>query len=208
MSSKIVQSKLIWATVVLAAALWFITFYLTWSNFWIKISFSAAILAILSIGIQKLPPEQLRLGRREIIQGLFSAAILYMIFWLGKWASTSIFPFASGQISAIYGKGDKFPLLVVFFILLLITGPCEEIFWRGFLQRNLMVRYGKPGGWFIATAIYTGVHIWSFNFMLIGAAAVAGAFWGLLYWRWNNLTPVIISHAIWSAFVFAVVPIP
>jgi len=208
MNWEIDQSKFVWATVVLATVLWFVTFYLTWSNFWIKISFSAAILAILSLQIQPLPSDQLRFGWRAIIQGLFSAAVLYVIFWFGKWVSTLIFPFASHQIGAIYGKGEGFPLLVIFFMLLLVTGPSEEIFWRGFLQRNLMVRYGKLRGWFIATAIYTGVHIWSFNFMLIGAAALAGAFWGLLYLRWKNLTPVIISHAIWSAFIFAVVPVP
>jgi hypothetical protein len=208
MNWEIDQSKLVWATVVLATVLWFVTFYLTWSNFWIKISFSAAILAILSLQMQPLPSDQLCFGWKAIIQGLSSAAVLYVIFWFGKWVSTLIFPFASNQIGAIYGKGEGFPLLVIFFMLLLVTGPSEEIFWRGFLQRNLMVRYGKLRGWFIATAIYAGVHIWSFNFMLIGAAAVAGAFWGLLYLRWKNLTPVIISHAIWSAFIFAVVPVP
>jgi hypothetical protein len=87
-------------------------------------------------------------------------------------------------------------------MLLLVTGPSEEIFWRGFLQRNLMVRYGNLRGWLLATIIYAGVHVWSFNIMLIGAAAVAGAFWGLLYLRWKNLAPVIISHAVWSAFFF------
>jgi hypothetical protein len=208
MNWEIDQSKFVWATVVLATVLWFVTFYLTWSNFWIKISFSAAILAILSLQIQPLPSDQLRFGWRAIIQGLSSAAVLYVIFWFGKWVSTLIFPFASHQIGAIYGKGEGFPLLAIFFMLLLVTGPSEEIFWRGFLQRNLMVRYGKLNGWFITTAIYAGVHIWSFNFMLIGAAAVAGAFWGLLYLRWKNLAPVIISHAIWSAFIFAVVPVP
>ena len=208
MTGDIVQSRFVWATVVLAAILWFVTFYLTWSNFWIKISFSAAILALLSLRIQPLPSAQLRFGRRELLQGLFSAVVLYIIFWVGKWISTWVFPFASHQIGAIYGKGEGFPLLLIFFLLLLVTGPGEEIFWRGFLQRNLMARYGKWHGWCIATAIYAGVHIWSFNFMLIGAAAVAGAFWGLLYLRWENLTPVIISHAIWSAFVFAVVPVP
>jgi len=208
MNWEIDQSKFVWATVVLATVLWFVTFYLTWSNFWIKISFSAAILAILSLQIQPLPSDQLRFGWRAIIQGLFSAAVLYVIFWFGKWVSTLIFPFASHQIGAIYGKGEGFPLLVIFFMLLLVTGPSEEIFWRGFLQRNLMVRYGELRGWLLATTIYAGVHIWSFNFMLIGAAAVAGAFWGLLYLRWKNLTPVIISHAIWSAFIFAVVPVP
>jgi len=208
MTREIVQSRLVWATVALATVLWFVTFYLTWSNFWIKISFSAAILAILSMRLQPLLPDQLHFGRRAIIQGLFSAIVLYVIFWFGKWISTLIFPFASHQIGAIYDKGEGVPLLVIFFLLLLVTGPCEEIFWRGFLQRNLMVRYGEFRGWLLATAIYAGVHIWSFNFMLIGAAAVAGAFWGLLYLRWKSLTPVIISHAVWSAFVFAVAPVP
>jgi membrane protease YdiL (CAAX protease family) len=208
MTREIVQARLVWTTVALAAVLWFVTFYLTWSNFWIKISFSAAILAILSMRLQPLLSDQLQFGPRAIIQGIFSAVLLYVIFWLGKLISTSIFPFASHQIGAIYGKGEGVPLLGIFFLLLLVTGPCEEIFWRGFLQRNLMIRYGELRGWLLATAIYAGVHIWSFNFMLIGAAAVAGAFWGLLYWRWKSLTPVIISHAIWSAFVFAVVPVP
>ena len=202
MTREIVPARLVWATVALAAVLWLVTFYLTWSNFWIKISFSAAVLAILSLRIQPLPSGQLRFGLKAIVQGLFSAAVLYVIFWFGKWASTRIFPFATSQIDAIYGKGEGFHLLIIFFMLLLVTGPGEEIFWRGFLQRNLMVRYGKLRGWLIATAIYAGVHIWSFNFMLIGAAGVAGAFWGLLYLRWQNLTPVIISHAVWSAFVF------
>jgi len=208
MTTNVHRSKLVWATVVLAAVLWFITFYLTWSNFWIKISFSAAILAILSVRMQPLPSDQLRFGWRTVVQGLSSAAILYAIFWFGKWASSLAFPFAPHQIGAIYGKGEGFPILIIFFMLLLVTGPSEEIFWRGFLQRNLMIRYGTLRGWLLATAIYAGVHIWSFNFMLIGAAAVAGAFWGLLYLRWKNLAPVIISHAVWSAFIFAVVPIP
>ena len=208
MTTNVHRSKLVWATVVLAAVLWFITFYLAWSNFWIKISFSAAILAILSVRIQPLPSDQLRFGWRTVVQGLSSAAILYAIFWFGKWASSLAFPFAPHQIGAIYGKGEGFPILIIFFMLLLVTGPSEEIFWRGFLQRNLMIRYGTLRGWLLATAIYAGVHIWSFNFMLIGAAAVAGAFWGLLYLRWKNLAPIIISHAVWSAFIFAVVPIP
>lgn len=208
MTREIVPARLVWATVALAAVLWFVTFYLTWSNFWIKISFSAAILAVLSMLLQPLLPEQLRFGPKAIIQGLLSAVVLYLIFWLGKLISTLIFPFASHQIGAIYGKGEGVPILAIFFLLLLVTGPSEEIFWRGFLQRNLMLRYGKLRGWLLATAIYAGVHIWSFNFMLIGAAAVAGAFWGLLYLRWKSLAPVIISHAIWSAFVFAVVPVP
>jgi len=70
-----------------------------------------------------------------------------------------------------------------------------------------MERFGGAGGFCITVALYAAVHIWSFNFMLIGAAAVAGAFWGAMYWRLGNLVPVIISHSLWSAFIFAVIPL-
>jgi hypothetical protein len=145
---------------------------------------------------------------RDIVLGVVSAAALWFIFWTGKAISTQLFPFAQHQIGAIYGKGEGFSRIAVFFLLLLVTGPSEEIYWRGFLQKNLMQRHGNLKGWMLATAIYAGVHIWSLNFMLIGAAAVAGAFWGLLYWRWGRLAPVIVSHALWSAVVFSVIPIP
>jgi membrane protease YdiL (CAAX protease family) len=208
MSPSRVDPLALWGTVALAAILWFVAFFLSWSNFWIKISCSAALLALLAFKLQPKYRGQMHFSRKAIIQGLLSAAALYGIFWLGKLVSTTLFPFAAHQIGAIYGKGAHVPLPVVFALLLLVTGPCEEIYWRGFLQRQLMLRYGNWRGWAMGTAIYAGVHIWSFNFMLIGAAAVAGAFWGLLYWRWQRLAPVIVSHAVWSAVIFAVAPIP
>ena len=201
-------TTLVWATAGMAAALWFITFYLGFSVFWIKISLSAAGLALLSLWLQPPPSGQFRLDVRALIRGVVSAVVLWGVFWLGKQISMQIFPFAQGQIGAIYGKGEGFSRWGVFFLLLLVTGPSEEIYWRGFLQKNLMARYGQFKGWAAATAVYALVHVWSLNFMLIGAAAVAGAFWGLCYWRWGRLAPVIISHSLWSAFVFSVVPIP
>ena len=93
-------------------------------------------------------------------------------------------------------------------LLLFPIGPGEELYWRGFLQERLMLKYGSFRGWLLGAFFYAFVHIWSFNFMLIGAAAVAGAFWGLLYWRWQHLAPVVVSHSLWSAFIFAVAPVP
>jgi membrane protease YdiL (CAAX protease family) len=43
--------------------------------------------------------------------------------------------------------------------------------------------------------------------MLIMAALVAGAFWGGLYLWKRDLELVMISHSLWSAFIFAVFPI-
>jgi len=193
-------------TVILATLFWFVTFYLTWSSFWIKISFSAATLAILSLLLQPDRKERIRIDARAVALGLVSAAVLYFIFWTGKAVSALILPFAGGQIGGIYDKGAGTPMWAIALLLFFVTGPSEELYWRGYLQKNLMMRFGQWQGWLLATAIYTAVHIWSFNFMLIGAAAVAGAFWGVMYWRLKNLAPVIISHSIWSAVIFAVFP--
>ena len=193
-------------TVLLAAVLWFITFYLTWSIFWIKISFSAATLAIVSSWLQPNPREHFKFNGRTIIIGLLSAAVLYMIFVAGKVAAAVILPFAGQQIGGIYDKGAGTPMWIIALLLFFITGPAEELYWRGYLQRNLMARFGQWQGWLLATAIYAAVHIWSFNFMLIGAAFVAGAFWGAIYLYDKNLAAVIISHSVWSMVIFAVFP--
>lgn len=194
-------------TVALAAVLWFITFCLSWSTFWIKISVSAASLAGLSFWIEPGPIKRIRFNLRSVLIGVITAAALYFIFWLGKIVSTTLFPFAEHQIGAIYGKGEGTPMGIIAALLFFITGPCEELYWHGFLQRNLMQRFGGLQGWLLSTVVYAGVHIWSFNFMLIGAAAVAGAFWGAVYWHQGKLAPVIISHSIWSTVVFGVIPL-
>ena len=193
-------------TVVLATVLWFVTFYLSWSSFWLKISLSAATLAVLSLYLQPLPTEHLKFNANAIVFGFLSAIALYLIFWVGKMVSTLLFPFAGSQIGGIYDKGVGTPGWVIALLLFFVTGPAEELYWRGYLQKNLMVRFGQWQGWLLAACIYAGVHIWSFNFMLIGAAGVAGVFWGAMYWRFNNLAPVIISHSIWSTVIFAVLP--
>ncbi|MBA3030180.1 MAG: CPBP family intramembrane metalloprotease [Desulfobacteraceae bacterium] len=193
-------------TIVLAAGLWFVTFYLSWSVFWIKISASASILAFLSFVLQPFDREQYKLNGGWVLAGILSAFVLYGIFFLGKAVSTLILPFAGDQIGGIYGKGVGTSSSIISLLLFFITGPAEEIYWRGYLQKNLMARYGNMQGWLLATAVYAGVHIWSFNFMLVGAAAVAGAFWGAMYWRFNNLWAVIISHSIWSTVIFAFLP--
>jgi len=139
--------------------------------------------------------------------GLAAAAALYGIFALGRVLSLQLFGFAGVQISEIYHKGAGTPTWIIFLLLFLVTGPSEEIFWRGFLQKGLQERLGAPKGYILATALYAGVHISSLNFMLIGAAATAGAFWGLFYWRTKNLAATILSHSLWSAFIFTVMPL-
>ncbi len=118
-----------------------------------------------------------------------------------------ILPFAADQVDAIYQIKSGLHPFIIGSLLVLIIGPAEEIFWRGFVQRRLTRRYGWVAGLLAGIAVYTLVHIWSFNLMLIGAAAICGTFWGLLFMITGNLWPCIISHALWDVVIFLLFPV-
>ena len=166
------------------------------------------MLAAVSLRFQPDIRKRLGLDSKALFIGLGCAVLLYLIFWVGKAISTQLLPFAGDQINAIYGKGHGTRLWVVALLLFFVTGPAEEIYWRGFLQHQLMHHFGGWQGWLLCTALYAGLHVWALNFMLIGAAAVAGAFWGAMYWRLGRLAPIIISHSVWSTVIFALSPVP
>ncbi|MEN6468975.1 MAG: CPBP family intramembrane glutamic endopeptidase [Smithella sp.] len=118
---------------------------------------------------------------------------------LGFVLSPYIVPGATAQVGGIYDMGIHTDRRLIFLLLLFVTGPGEEIFWRGFLQERLMDRYGNPVGFILTTFIYGSIHIFSLNFMLTMAAYVAGAFWGALYLWKRDLTVVIVSHSLSGA---------
>ena len=191
----------------LAFVLWFFSFAVDWGNFWIKISASAMCLTALSAFFGFGPGQWLRFKPWDVVWGAGSAAALYAIFFLGDLVSKWLFPFATTQVGSIYAKGDGTPAWLICLLLFFITGPCEEIFWRGFVQERLAQRIGGLKGWLAATFFYTAIHLCAMNFMLIGAAAVAGLFWGFMYWRIGRIGPLIISHCIWTTTIFAIFPI-
>ncbi|EFK11931.1 CAAX amino terminal protease family protein [delta proteobacterium NaphS2] len=190
-----------------ATVLWFFAFFVPIGNFWVKITLSSLCLAFLAVLFDGWPLPFRNLNRRAIFWGVLSALFLYGLFMAGNAISRLLFPFAENQVHAIYAKGDDTPGWVIGLVLFFVTSPAEEIFWRGFLQRRLSRRLGGFGGWIMAAVLYAAVHILSLNFMLVGAAGVAGLFWGFLYWRLKSLWPVVISHAVWTCLAFAVAPI-
>jgi len=194
----------IWGAVLLAFACWGITFGWAGGNFWVKIGLS--VLAVFSYSLYWQKPRINPRGSSFLL-GIISAGILYFVFFLGHHLAPYILPGVKTQVGGIYFLGEGTSKVLIFLLLFFITGPGEEIFWRGFLQDHLMKKWGDFQGFVVGTLIYAGVHVFSFNLMLILAALVAGAFWGLLYlWR-RDLLVQITSHSFWSAVIFAVAPI-
>lgn len=197
--------------ILTAFLLWtimFAPFSAPYLNFWVAMSISAIILVSIATMARPSWPRDLKWSLSNVFLGIAIAVALWGVFWVGDKISQLIFDFARPQVDSIYAMKDGSSATLIAIALLLLIGPAEEIFWRGYVQRTLSQRWGANSGFIVATAIYTLVHIGSLNFMLIMAAMVCGIAWGFLYRIMpERFTAIVLSHALWDAAVFVVFPI-
>ena len=107
-------------------------------------------------------------------------------------------PKGSREIQEIYALRTLAPKEEIGARLATVIGPAEELFWRGFVQR-------RAGG-LAAAAAYGGAHLVTGNTTLIGAAAVAGIYWGLLRALGMSMPALITSHIAWDIWIFLLAP--
>ncbi len=128
----------------------------------------------------------------NVVIGVAAAAVLYGVFWVGDRLLTRLLPAQAkdiGRLYAIRGTARQVRMVGV----LLVVGPCEEIFWRGFVQHR--------AGVVVALAAYAAVHLWERKAVLVLAAVVGGAFWGALFAWTTTLVAPMICHALWDLAV-------
>ena len=197
--------------ICIAAVLWTIMFS-PWTaphiNFWVMMTCSGATLTLFTCWARPSWWKDVRLDLSNIVIGVILAAALWGVFWLGEYLSTLMFDFARPQVDSIYGMKEGENPVVLTLLMLFIIGPAEEIFWRGYLQKNFTARWNPNTAFVVTTLMYSLVHISKFNFMLIMAAMVAGFVWGLAYRFFpEKIGAIIISHALWDCAVFIWFPI-
>ncbi len=211
MTSETVSLKKPLVGFFIAAVLWTVMFS-PWTaphvNFWVMMTCSGLVLTLYSAWAGPGWWKEVRLDLSNILTGVALAAALWGVFWLGEFFSTLLFDFARPQVDMIYGMKDGENPWVLTALMLLIIGPAEEIFWRGYLQKNFSRKWNPDKAFIVTTLMYSLVHISKFNFMLIMAAMVAGIVWGLAYRFFpEKLGAIIVSHALWDCAVFIWFPI-
>lgn len=144
---------------------------------------------------------------KKIVTGGLSALVLYLIFLAGNEFSRSILPFAAEGISSVYSFKHGASVSRIALLIVLLIGPGEEVFWRGFLQRHWNAPAGSFRGWLGAAAFYAAVHAGNGNIMLVLAALVCGLYWGALYARYRSLVLIAVSHTLWDVLIFLVFPL-
>lgn len=201
------MDKRFWMGVALAATGFAWVFGCPLGNFWVKITITVCALCAGSFAVAGVPWQRAEVTLKETALGVAAAAVLYVIFWLGDFCAAQVLGFAPKQVEAIYAIRQLGNPWAVGAVLLLVTSPGEELFWRGFVLKQAMARWGRNAGFALGVGLYGAVHVVSGNFMLIMAALVAGLFWSALY-RWRgNLTACVVSHALWTVGVFLLFPI-
>jgi len=177
---------------VVAGLAWAALFAPARAGFWER-----ATVAGLVIGTYGVVAQRGHLGRLlrptvlDVAIGAAGAVALYGVFWAGDRMLHLVVPDVARQIGELYtvraSAGRWMPLV------LMIVGPCEELFWRGFVQDRAGVAVALVG--------YAAVHLWERKVALILAAVVGGAAWSALFaWRGSLIAP-IVCHALWDLAV-------
>jgi len=186
-------------TIGLAAAfgLFALTFRGERRRFWERMTLTGLVLGNMALANEaELRRSKFRL--LDIAQGLGSAAVLYGIFTVGDALARQIMPRGAKDIGDIYALRRVAPQDEIALRLAAIIGPAEELFWRGFVQR-------RAGG-VAAAAAYGGAHLVTGNATLVGAATVAGIYWGLLRGLGMSMPALITSHIAWDIWIFLLAP--
>lgn len=144
-------------SIVLAAVLWSVMFSPLTAphvNFWLMMSFSALTLSVLSLRFDAGWRHEADSSWTNLLLGIVIAVALWGIFWTGDKVSTWLFDFARPQVNLIYGMKEGASPWLLSVLMLVLIGPAEEIFWRGYVQRTLSRRWTPNAGFVVTTLVY------------------------------------------------------
>jgi len=128
-----------------------------------------------------------------------------LVFWLGElnqqiplpqWVS-DIEKKAGEQMESLLKANSAFDVVVNVFVIALLPAFCEEICFRGGLQRIIIQIAKNPWAGIVITAIlFSAMH---FQFQGFIPRAMLGIVLGALYWFSGSLWPSILAHFVNNA---------
>ena len=127
---------------------------------------------------------------------LFPVVVVLSIYFIITYAfhTSLLYPLFSS-----HGRVSGFELFPLMFIIVV---PMAEIFFRGFLQRNLSGLMGDKAG-FILSAVVFGLFAWfSGSKLVIAVYFILGLYLGYLYYKYHSVFLTMINHAVVILFMF------
>jgi hypothetical protein len=139
-------------------------------------------------------------GVREAVCSVAYAALLYALFVAGGLLSKMLGFW--GGVAAVYEMVGRGLYLVP---ALAWIGFLEEVYWRGGLQEGLLSRATRRP-WFASSLVYSAVHVFTGNPVLVAAALVVGLVLGYEAHR-CGIAASSLTHVLWLYAVILVAPV-
>jgi len=155
----------------------------------------------------------LRVARRprttSLVIGVLTAALLYLIFYLGGAAIDTLHPFgiSSAAEESIYAliASPSNPLYLQVGLLFFDSAGYESFF-RGVLQHRLQATIGVAAAPAVAL-IDAGLHIATLNPVWVAGTFFTDLIWGLTYHYGKGTQASFTSHLVWDLIIFVVLPV-
>ncbi|MDP4086107.1 MAG: type II CAAX endopeptidase family protein [Bacillota bacterium] len=138
--------------------------------------------------------------------GILSGIILYVIFWLfNKGINFFNLPFSQNIYQLYHNYAPS--LFWEYLALIFVAAPGEELFWRGYIQKQLLKNFQPTSAIILGALLYASAQIYSGQFILVFATFICGIVWGSLY-HWKKSMPVVIvSHILFDILLFIFLPL-
>jgi membrane protease YdiL (CAAX protease family) len=150
-----------------------------------------------------------RLRYASLALGLVSAAVLYLVFYLGGAVVDSLHPFGitSASENSIYSliASPSNPLFVQV-ALLLFDSAGYEAFFRGVLQSRLQARIGIAAAPAVAL-LDAGLHLFTLNPIWVGGTFITDVVWGITFYYGKGTQSSFTSHFVWDLAIFILRPV-
>lgn len=187
-------------TLPLPFILWYITFIIPPFGFWPTLALSTSIL--LAVSALRFRKIKFQPTIRGFVVGAVLGVALFALFYFGAQIANSIPGFPS-QVSAVYSYRGNFSIWAIAILLLFPIGPGEATYWQGFVLRYLDGRLKPWAAAVITSALYTLIHLPTFNLSLMLVAFIVGLAWSFTFNKLkNNLFPIVVSHIFFDEFAF------
>lgn len=131
---------------------------------------------------------------------LYGATRVFFLLVADHWAALR------QQSEATYGRQGSLSLGLAFVLSVMVTVPGEELFWREFVQLELV---GALDGATLLAAVlawaaFVAANAFSRNLAIVAGAIVGGAVWCGLCWWTGGVGASLACHVVWTALMLLI----
>ncbi len=169
----------------------------------VALALSQVVMFLLPVGVAwKLGLRRGALGMRwPARRPVIAAVLLGTTSWYLNVRLVELFPFDEGHVRTLNTVVEQPPLVVALFAVALLPAICEEVLFRGAVQRALSTRLFPVAAVVVTAVLFAGYHM---SLVQLLPVFLLGLALGTLAHRSDSVVPAITAHFLNNTMVILV----